>query len=501
MASKPDQPTPTFQIVVSDDHMEASFHALRACRELTPKIVLDALTAAKVTTTPEVQAEVDKLCKRETPPGAKEVIVLARGIAPVHATPPRVQPAIVARAEGEGRDRTSIPTAKEGEVVGTLIPGSPGKEGTDVTGKPVPFRAASDELPLGQNVRLDADGTSIIAVRPGLVQEKRGRIGVETTMEVPGNLDYSVGNVNFAGSILVRGNVADLFKVVASEDIYVGGAIEAADLNAGHNLEVHGGICCRDKGNITAGNGVRAKYISNTTVEAGGDITVQSEISNSRVICKGHLAVSNGPIYASHVSAAAGVTAVFLGSLAHAKTLIECGIDTALRRRAAEKLPEIQASLKRVAKVREVVEPLLAHQKNLTAAQKEKATEMLYDAKQVQEEAHETMKGIATEHQVYVTASTNAEVLVTGVIHPGVTIRFPGMETTIRMPIKGPVRIACRTVRGSRAIVAIDEATKVAHPLELRGVHDEVMEELSRTMNEGKQLETDPSTHAETRAA
>ena len=495
MVAKLDPSPKSLQVVVSADHMEVSLRVTRTCSEVTPPIVLDALRAQKTQITPAIEAEVEKLCKREDPLKAKEICTIGHGVPPVHATAPRVELVASPHSEGEGRDRSAIPSATQGMIVGVIVPGTPGQNGVDVFAKPVPFRAAAKELPLGPNVELSADGKSIIALSPGLIQVKAGKLGVETAMEVQGNLDYSVGNINFAGSVLIRGNVADLFKIVAKEDIYVGGAVEAADLHGGHNVEVHGGICCRDKGHVSAGNDLRAKFISNTTIDAGNDIIVHSEIANSRITCKRHLSVVNGPVYASHVTAAGGVTAVTLGSSAHAKTLIECGIDAVHRKTAAEKLPEIQASLKRVAKVREVIEPLLKHQKNLTAAQKEKATEMLYEADLLQRAADETMREIAAEHKRYLETSATAEVIVSGIIHPGVTIRFPEMETTVRMPIKGPVRIVCRNVRGQWSILAVHDATKLTQQLELRGVQDDLMRELAKALGEGKHLHLDAPAH------
>lgn len=495
MIANPAETSPHFSIEIASDRMVATLRAGKGIGKLTVEMLLGALTKQRVAITPAVQHAVDQLVAGETlKPG--DTVELARGVPPIHEIAPRIEPVRIEAQQGvTQRDRSSIPSVAEGAVIGEVIPAIPGQTGVNVFGETVEFKKArSLDVPIGSNVALSQDGKSVQATTAGLMRMKQGRISVEKTLEVSGNLDFSVGNVDFCGSILIRGNVADLFKVRAREDIYVGGAIEAADIVAGHTLDVHGGIVCRDKGFAAAGLDVHARFISNAVVHAGNDVNVQSEISNSRVCAGGKIIVNAGAIYSAHVTAAGGVCASSIGSPAYAKTLVECGIDDALRKQAEEKLPEIRAALARSRHVQETLGPLMHNARHLTAAQKERATEMLYEADQIQQAANVTLAGIAAHYERYQLISKDAEIEVAGTIWPGSTLRFSDLETTIRSPIKGPVKIAIRIVGGVRTLMAIHQHTHKSQPLELRRVDDTTMRELGDALQEAKALnQSDPT--------
>jgi hypothetical protein len=153
-----------------------------------------------------------------------------------------------------------------------------------------------------------------------------------------------------------------------------------------------------------------------------------------------------------------------------------------LRNTASDVLPGLEGDIARVRKVRGTIEPLLRNQKALTAPQKERATELLYEAGERDEQITQTLNKL--QHDLAeANARAQAEVAVTDVLHAGVTIRFPGLETIIRSPLKGPLRIVPQQLGGERCIVLIEEGSEQPHPLDTLKFVDGDLDALHRALD------------------
>jgi hypothetical protein len=110
------------------------------------------------------------------------------------------------------------------------------------------------------------------------------------------------------------------------------------------------------QGTVRVGGRVRAKFIENCYVEAGGDVFVSTGCLNSVINTLGMVSTgSKGVIIGGKISALKGVAAFQIGSSAGVRTEIHCGIDytvqqklTWIRDRNIElalKLKEVEVSL------------------------------------------------------------------------------------------------------------------------------------------------------------
>ena len=84
----------------------------------------------------------------------------------------------------------------------------------------------------GKNCFFDEGDLRFYAEITGQPLLKNNKIVVVPIFTVAGDVDLSVGNVNFLGSIVVNGNINAGFSVTASEDIRVLGNVEGAFLKA-----------------------------------------------------------------------------------------------------------------------------------------------------------------------------------------------------------------------------------------------------------------------------
>jgi uncharacterized protein len=114
----------------------------------------------------------------------------------------------------------------------------------------------------------------------------RNRIASEI-FEVDGGVDFSVGNIDFAGCIKIKGNMLSGFKVKVSESVEIGGNVDRAVVEAGVDVRIAKGFYGSQNSRISAGRNIHARSLDNADVEAGGDVVVAHYILNSNVAARG----------------------------------------------------------------------------------------------------------------------------------------------------------------------------------------------------------------------
>ncbi|MNJ33144.1 hypothetical protein D3C77_278230 [compost metagenome] len=173
----------------------------------------------------------------------------------------------------------------------------------------------------------------------GLVtRTDKGKLNVFPVYEINGDVDYSIGNIDFVGTVVIRGNVLTGFRVSASGDIRVIGGVEGAELIAEGSIEISGGIIGYNKGLVKAGQQVKSSFIQDGNVSAGEDVVVTQSIMHSNVragrdvICSG----SKGLIVGGNIQAGERVTARIIGNPMSTATSIEVGVLPDLRNELLE---------------------------------------------------------------------------------------------------------------------------------------------------------------------
>ena len=380
-------------------------------------------------------------------------------------------------------DRSCFVMVEEDQSVLRILPPVAGEDGVDVYGKAIPRKLGREvHVIVGQHVRQDGD--CIVAECDGKLEFVGNKVWIDTKVEVSGSVDFSVGNIDFPGDVTIAKNVLDLFKVRSKKDVAVMGVIEAADVHAGNDLYGTGGMTGKEKGHYTAGHDIKAKYITNATVHAGNNVEVHAEIVNCDLVCSGKVIIENGLLVGGHTVATNGVKVKQLGSEADVRTLVDVGLDGELRRLCLEYAPEIDQRRRKAKKVRSVVETLLQNQKYLNSEQKEKATELLYQSYELDEEVDkmvDELRKLFTGQEGEEKVEPEIEVL--GAMYPGVTLRFPKVEAFIKSPLKGPIKIGTRESAGVLQIVAVDSQSGAAYALESGANADPFWETLDRLLN------------------
>ena len=275
-------------------------------------------------------------------PVFKESVLVAEGLRPINGADARIQynfqtdqTKVQLREGANGRvdfkDLNIIQNVVEGQPLATKIPAEDGVMGRTVTGKVIPAKNGRDiSLPLGKNVHVGEDGSTILADMNGQVVAVNGKINVEPVYLVQGNVDLKTGNIIFLGTVVINGNVEDGFSVKAAGNIEVNGTVEKADLDAEGDIIVHQGITGKNTGKVKAGKSIWARFIENAIIEAGNMVVVSDGIINSqvdaykRIICQGKRA----HIVGGRLRATEEINAKIIGSpTSGTETICEVGFD------------------------------------------------------------------------------------------------------------------------------------------------------------------------------
>ncbi|WP_010269497.1 FapA family protein [Paenibacillus senegalensis] len=233
------------------------------------------------------------------------------------------------------REVNTMTNVKKGERLAFRIPPTAGVPGKTVTGDKIQAKNGKDvRFKVGKNVVADEENLNLYSLIDGVVSiTDNGKINVFPIFEVNGDVDYSIGNLDFVGTIVIRGNVLTGFKVKAAGDIRITGGVEGAELEAGGSIVIQGGVLGHNKGVVRAGGSIRCAFVQEGHLDAGEDVVISQSIMHStvkagrRVVC----VQSKGLIVGGKIQARESVAARIIGNAISTGTIIEVGVLPELR--------------------------------------------------------------------------------------------------------------------------------------------------------------------------
>jgi uncharacterized protein (DUF342 family) len=233
------------------------------------------------------------------------------------------------------REVTQLANVKAGQLIAERVPAQEGIPGKTVTGEVISPKNGKDaHFKIGKNVVINPEKIAMYAAIDGLVtMTDKEKLNVFPVYEVNGDVDYNIGNIDFVGTVVIRGNILTGFRVKASGDIRVTGGIEGAEVESDGSIEISGGIIGSNKGFVKAGRNIRCSFIQEGNAYAGEDILVTQSIMHSNVRagrsvkCLG----AKGLIVGGLIQAGDLVTARMIGNSMSTATVIEVGVRPELR--------------------------------------------------------------------------------------------------------------------------------------------------------------------------
>lgn len=431
-----------FAIEISRDAMTAAVRFDDKKGNLPPSAsdVLDALAAKKVVYGIDRTA-VARGVARLTP------FMAARGTEPVAGTDASIEkkfdmgtkgrPAARAFDRVDYKDMNIFIRAQIGDVLAVRTPETPGVPGTNVFGEEVPPKPGKPAaLPQGKNTKV-VNEHELVSVIDGQVVDDGKKISVDPHLLIDTSVDVGTGNIDFAGSIEIQGDVESGFSVKAAGDIEIKGVVGGAEVE-GRNVIVHGGIRGMNTGKIRAREDVSISFVENANIEAGRDIMVNDVVLHSEMRAGHHVIVEGrrGIITGGSVSAGESIRAKVLGNNFYVQTNLNVGIDPNLKHRYDTLLNECQTAERQLTEVRLSLETL---KKIPLTSLPERRREQLAELTRIQYPLAAKVKGMQEElaqMRTELDEMKNGTISASDTIFPGVNAAINGVKKTVEEELR-----------------------------------------------------------------
>ncbi|WP_028841871.1 DUF342 domain-containing protein [Thermodesulfobacterium hveragerdense] len=350
--------------------------------------------------------------------------------------------------KGERKDireiHRKIVCAEENEVVGKWYPPIPGLDGVNVFGETLqaPQPSSQSQIQLGENLFIDEE-KSIRAKQAGVVVYHQNTIDILPEYEIKGDVDFSVGNIDFIGKkLIIKGDVKFGFKVRVRGDLEVYGGTENKVL-----IEVEGNFLCDgiirgEETRVKVKGRAEVKGVEHAKLEVLGDLIVKNYLIFSEISVSGKIEVNAGKgiIYGGVIKASDVIEAKILGNETNTSTKILAGYQPDLIDDYLKKLQHsilLEETLNKL-KVGIELGERLKKEKNLSP-EKQKIFEKIQKQYELYskelEELLQQLKTIKKELSFY----QSKFIKVQERVYPGVMLGIADVFYTVVEEIPGPI--------------------------------------------------------------
>ena len=426
-----------FSVEVASDGMSAAIRFDDSKGNLPPSVsdVLDGLRAQKVVYGIDREA-IGRGVARLTP------FMAARGTAPIAGEDARIEkkfdmggkgrPAERAYDRVDYKDMNIFIKAVTGDVLVVRIPETAGIPGKNVFGEEVAPRPGKPiNLPQGKNTKV-VNGNELVAMIDGQIVDDGKKVSVDPHLVIESSVDVGTGNIDFAGSVEIRGDVESGFSVKAAGDVEIKGMIGGAEVE-GRNVVVHGGIRGRNVGKIHAREDVSIAFVENAKIMAGRDIFVNDVVLHSEMRAGHHVIVEGqrGFITGGSVGAGESIRGKIFGNTFYVQTILQVGVDPNLQHRYDTLLKDYQKSNKQLSEVRLSLETL---KKQPLMSLSERRREQLVELTHLQFPLATKIKRMQEELQEMrneLDQMKNGSIEASDTIFPGVKVVISGVKKSV----------------------------------------------------------------------
>ncbi len=304
------------------------------------------------------------------------------------------------------RSVTPFLIVKKGTVLARDIPRREGRPGSTVLGEEIPCSTRTPAV-VTPGDHIGRRGRYYVAAVDGRFDWGPDYFALREVLEITGDVDYSTGNIDFPGDVILHKGVKDQFTIRAGGSVFCKATLDATSVRCGGDLIAKHGIIGRDDAIIEVGGKVEARYIENCRLTAGGSIHTTVGIIHSVIRTTGKVETGHeGKIVGGQLYALQGLSTHETGSEMGTYTEITCGIDF----RVADRLERIHEKSTDIAFQLERLRSGRMKTKNAEdrSAAENKLSELLA---RLQDSAQQLLTNLDRDEE--------AKITVTGTMHPG----------------------------------------------------------------------------------
>ena len=219
-----------------------------------------------------------------------KAFLIAQGTSPVAGTDaqitylpkPERKPVIREDGKADYYDMNFISEIAEGSWLGEKIPATMGKPGKNVLGEIIPATPGKD-FPIRYDKKsayeVEEDGKTVIRSKiAGVLDDVKGMIGVNRHLPIHGDVGIETGNLEFKGSLSIRGTITAGYTVIATGDISIEGAEGVSGAKLIKSIEgdvyIRGGIFGLGSTRVEAGGNIFVKHVNEAHLVATDSIHI-----------------------------------------------------------------------------------------------------------------------------------------------------------------------------------------------------------------------------------
>lgn len=427
---------------VSKDRMEAKvrYDMTKGSRNPTPEMIMEALREKNIV------YGIDRGAIEE---GVKSLIpfVAAKGQPPVHGENAQIErrfdlgvkgrPVVDEYDHVDYRNLNLFVMVKRNDVLAVRIPQTQGKPGKNVYGDEVAARNGRPiPMPEGKNTRIIGDD-ELISTIDGQIIDTGRIISVDPHLLLKNGVNMGTGNIDFDGSVEIKGNVEQGFLVKATGDIEISGTVNGSTIE-GRNVYIGGGINGMNRSKVTAKEDIRVAFVETAELVAERDIYVSNVALHSQLSAgkKIYAEEKKSQIIGGIASAGEEIRATQIGNPATVVTRVAVGVDPNLQKQYREVCQRIKEAQKRLDQITQTLNTLakidisrlpedrIAQINAMTRSQFPLAGQIKRDEK------------LARKLEQELSEMKNGRILVSDTIYPGVRVTINSVRRNFNSAAK-----------------------------------------------------------------
>jgi uncharacterized protein (DUF342 family) len=265
-------------------------------------------------------------------------------------------------------DLSHILVVKPGDHLMRRVPPVPGTKGSNIKGHPLLPKPTPD-MPFRNDLKgaaRDKDNSDLLVATAGGQPVPLGNgVMVNSVIDVA-DVDLGTGSIEFEGTLRVGGDVKAGMRIKVTGDVIVNGTVEAAEITAGGNVAVRGGIVGHvdtrpgsqslpdNTARILCEGSVQALFMENAHIEAGKSILATRSARQCELMARDEIVVGKGKtgqITGGRTQATLRIATGSLGSSTGARTFVQVGLDPYLEKQIADKESDLRRKVNEVDRV------------------------------------------------------------------------------------------------------------------------------------------------------
>lgn len=211
-----------------------------------------------------------------------DIVTLAKGVMPQAGadgwyefffdTNVKSNPALMEDGSVDYQNAKWFELVKKGQTVAVYHEAQEGTPGYTIMGESLATKKGKEKPILtGSGFQILEDKKTYIAMENGKIELKDNRLVISSLL-VLDDVTCATGNVDFDGSIYVRGNVGQGVSIHATRDVLVDGYAESSVIEAGGDIILKKGNNASGRGFLRANGDVMGMFFESARVWAGGKV-------------------------------------------------------------------------------------------------------------------------------------------------------------------------------------------------------------------------------------